>query len=206
MTTSARPVAGRASNTCLAPRLARSALVVVVFVATAGLLVWLWQSMHRSSAAFGDHTTIGPNRLAAGTVDLAVGETSAMFGVVDMAPGDVAHGRLVLVNEGTLPLRFRITTSSSGGLLGELLDLTAWSTESDCGDAGDVPVERRWSPLDAASASDAGRASSGHLAPTEAHTVCLTARLPVSASNEVQGSSLGVTFTMHAEHDLEAAG
>lgn len=180
--------------------------VVVVFIAAAGLLVWTWLEIDRSSASFADREEFGTNRLGAGTVDVAFGDGTVAFAAVNMAPGDVADGRLELVNRGTLAFRYSLSSTVGEGPLLSVLDLTAWRGDGTCADL--PPADAiQWRPLvDESGRSGVSSPTVGRLAVGASQLLCLSARLPISAANRFQGERLQFMISVTAVHDVEPAG
>ncbi len=75
-------------------------------------------------ALFTDQEENPDNAFTTGTVDLAIVPATAMFTVLNMAPGDVTYKGIELTNSGSLELRYAMTTTVDAGALDEQLDLT----------------------------------------------------------------------------------
>lgn len=188
-------------------RWAWSGFVLALFTLALGVLAWTWIAMQSSSATFADSEVFADNHLGAGTVDVSIGADTAAFAAVNMAAGDVATGRLEVVNNGTLPFRFVLSAATDGGPLGELLDLVAWTGTPGCGTNPPSAVVL-WRPLQVAPTPEtirAPRPASGALAPGESSLLCMRGELPVSAPSSVQGQRLDLHLTVSAEHDVAAS-
>lgn len=179
-------------------------LVVLALAVPFSLVTWA----RSSSANFADSEEVGVNRLGAATLDIEVGPATTSFQAANMAPGDVSIGTLELVNAGSLPLRYALTANRTDGLLAQWLLFDVWIS-SDCETA--VPASN---PLVVGLLLDSstpliGDPTTGSqpgdriVAPLEAETVCLAARLPLAAPNSVQGASLTIDLVIDAEHNLE---
>ncbi len=173
-----------------------SLAVAAVFAVSLAGLGWLWTATQSTSAAFADREVFDRNHLGAGTVDIAVGDATARFAAVGMAAGDTADGRLELVNQGTLPLRYSLAMESDSATFDAAFDLVAWAGTQPCGsppaDAQPVPAAPRVG------------GSIGAVAPGEAQLVCLNGTLPLSTPTSLQGRVVELTILVRAEHDLEA--
>ena len=191
-----------------AGRILRTCGVLAVFVVAVASLSWLWFESTSSTASFGDAEVFDGNRLGAGTVDIATGGGTANFSVQDMVAGDVAAGRLELINQGSLPLRYEITPAGSQNALGRELTIVAWNTPTDCGDQPPT-AGRVWDPTAEPVASepalDGDHPASGALRAGERQLVCMAATLPLSAPNTLQGQRYDLELHVVAEHDLEAS-
>lgn len=198
-----------------AHRWAWSGVVLALLVAALVALGWTWITLERSSASFADREVFAGNHLGAGTVDIAVGDDTIGFAAANMAAGDVATGRLEVVNGGTLPVRFVLSASSNGGPLLDVLEVVAWRGTQGCASA---PPESapRWHPLqepvpdldspasDPPSDPPPGSSLAHRLAPGETSLLCLRGELPLTASSAAQGQRLDLLLTVTAVHDIAA--
>lgn len=76
-------------------------------------------------AVFSDQQTSPDNVFTTGTVILGIDPATAMFTVSNMAPGDVEYGGLEVSNNGSLELRYAMTTTADNtSTLDEQVDLT----------------------------------------------------------------------------------
>ncbi len=183
-------------------RTALTAAVVVAFSTSVVLLVWMWTSLTPTSAAFAGQVVVEGNRLGAGELDIAVGTSTVTFAADGLAPGDRANGQLVLDNEGTLPLRYELSSRTVASALRDVIEITAWDADDDdC--ASSLPPDRpTWEPLrSGGDALDTPRV--GRLAPGESRLICMTADLPVTAPTSVQGRRMDMTIVIDAVHDIE---
>ena len=173
-----------------------SVAVAAVFAVSVAALGWLWSASQSSSAAFADQEVYDGNHLGAGTVDIAIGDATARFSAVGMAPGDTTSGRLELLNAGSLPLRYSLAMESDSATFDEHFELVAWVGATSCevppADARPVPASPTGSTV-------------GAVVPGDAQLVCLSGTLPLSAPTSLQGRSVELTILVRAEHDVEAA-
>lgn len=180
-------------------------LLVVLTLAVPFGLVWWAQ---RSSASFADRELFGVNSLGAATVEVAVGNGVVDLWAANVAPGDEVGGQVEIRNVGDLPIRYAVLASTGDGQLSEWVSWDAW-IDSTCrperaGDVGrrDFTIGSELEPVigDAATGTQSGDRA---LAVGQAETLCLLARLPIQAPNEVQGRTMELSITIAAEHDLE---
>ncbi len=163
-----------------------------------------------SSARFGASEAIGPNRLAAATLSIAPGAQTQEFVIAAMAPGDVTRGRLDIVNDGDLPLRYSLTSEGDDSTLAQALELTVWTART----CEERPPSARATLFRAAPLSEAeevfGNRRPGDdpgdrtLDPRDQETLCYTIVLPLDAGNGLQGLTAAHTIVAYAEHDLVA--
>ncbi len=118
-------------------------------------------------------------------------------------------------NVGTLPLRYQVGAVTDGGPLGDWLRFDVWTTTEVCRPgaaelllASGVRLSAAPTVLVGALPGVATDRASGsdeelRLAPGGAVIVCLGARLPLEAPNEIQGQRLDVELVIQAEHDLD---
>jgi hypothetical protein len=180
-----------------------SALVLIVFLASAGTLTWSWSTLQSSSAAFADDEVVSGNRLGAGVLDIAVGTDTALFTASNLAAGDSVSGQLVLENQGTLPLAYSLSATAAASALRDALDVVVWVGGSTCGPTPSNGIGT-WRPLvDGARASEP-RPTDGRLAPGASRLLCMAATLPIGASSAAQGQRLDMLIGVFAVHDLDA--
>lgn len=199
------------------------ALLVVMAVIA---LPWLLNRCAlQSDANFADREEFLGNRLGAGSVEVAVNDAVGVDGVTalnggpstpsrpqlfsatNMAPGDSVTGALAVGNTGTLPIRYWIAAAAdpASSPLANWLLYDVWRAER-CRDGlaaadevyitnlilgGDeVPILGR-----------PGTDTPGlRLEPGQSTMVCLGARLPLSAPNEIQAARLDIELVVFAQH------
>ena len=185
-------------------------IVLLLALITLAIPAWLWWNASSSSASFADSEVLETNRLGAGTIDIEVSPSSAAFTALNLAPGDMVSGHLLLTNSGSLPLRYWITATSSGGLLSQWLLFGVWVGRSQCAPTDTAPriVDNLQIGVNAAQlvgqpARDEA-APGPTLAPGESELICLGATLPLVAPNSVQSQQMDVEIVVNAEHDVQA--
>lgn len=88
----------------------------------------------RGGAAFGDNESFGVNRLSSATVDIEVGAQTVPMISGNLAPGDIVAGTIVVTNQGTLPLRYAVTSELTDGPVNDWVNWTFWvsADENSC--------------------------------------------------------------------------
>lgn len=199
-----------------------SLLIVVVVVALPWLLT---RCALRSDANFADVEEFAGNRLGAGSVAVAVTEAvdvdsisvlngvpstpsePRVFSATNMAPGDAVTGALAVGNTGTLPIRYWLM-ASAGPASSPLVDwllFDVWRAER-CRDGIDAAQEVYITNLilGGDEVPILGRPAADtpglRLEPGQSTTVCLGARLPLSAPNETQAARLDIELVVFAQH------
>jgi hypothetical protein len=186
-------------------------IAVVVAILGVGVPISLSQLGSVSDARFGASEQLGPSQLAAATISVAPGRRSVDLSVVGMTPGDRARGRLDIVNDGTLPIRYSLAVSFNGSspaalVLAEELEIQIW-TATTCGirppSAASVLTPRR--PLAPAGVvfgnPDIGPdRGDRELTVGGTDTICYSIELDIDASNAVATKTLRQQFVVQAEH------
>lgn len=163
-------------------------------------------------ALFTSSETNPSNSFSTGTVDLAINPVTAMFTVSNMAPGDVEYSGIQLTNNGTLELRYAMTTTDDDtSTLDEQLDLTIdvvtedgddniWYTSDDVvgeanvyGADGVLATAAIGDPTQGPNAGDRTLAASG------SERLRFKVTLPLSTGNAYQGTTCTVAFVFDAE-------
>jgi len=179
-------------------------LLVIGVVATIALV--------GAVALFTDSETNPSNSFSTGTVDLAINPATAMFTVSNMVPGDVDYSGIQVTNNGSLELRYAMTTTADGNsTLDEQLDLTVdvvtgagndtiWFTVDDVvgeaniyGPDGALSVAAFGDPTQGADTGDRTLAASG------SERLRFKVTLPLSTPDAYQGTSCTVSFVFDAE-------
>jgi spore coat-associated protein N len=164
-----------------------------------------------SLAIFTDSANVPNNTFTAGTVSITTDHTaSAIVTFGNMAPGDQVTNPLLVTNNGTLQLRYAVTstaTNSDSKGLKDQLQLTVKSGVTTCTNAGFTgsgttlysgDLDSGVGGLligDPTSGSDTGDRT---LSPGS-ETLCFNVRLPVGTLNPFQGATTTATFTFAAE-------
>jgi len=166
-------------------------------------------------AVFTDQQTNPDNVFTTGTVILGIDPATAMFTVSDMAPGDVEYDGLEVTNDGSLELRYAMTTTADDtSTLDEQLDLTIdvvtdpgidgnWYTDDDVVGEPNIygPDGVLSSALfgDPAQGEDAGDRT---VASSASERLRFKAMLPLDTDNSYQGATCTVAFVFDAEQTV----
>ncbi len=189
----------------------RRALTAMAVVA-AGLVLLAspFVLLRRSSARVSDSEILGPNSLAAATLDVEVGQRTVAFHVTDMAAGDRAYGFIELQNQGTLPLATELTSTSSDTTLDRQLELAIWPSTSPCATstaAGAVHISGLGGPAGTTLVGDPtpGVQTLITIEPAQRRSWCLEIHLPLDSGNELQGSATTQEIVVDAVHVVDPA-
>lgn len=87
-------------------------------------------------ALFTDTASVASNTFTTGTVDISTSPASAAVTFSAMAPGDQVTQPITVTNNGTLNLRYAVTSTTTENVLAGQLDLTIKSGVTDCSNAG----------------------------------------------------------------------
>jgi spore coat-associated protein N len=163
-------------------------------------------------AVFTDQRTSPNNVFTTGTVILGIAPTTAMFTVSNMAPGDVVYGGLEVTNNGSLGLRYAMTTTADNtSILDEQLGLTIdvvtgpgadgiWYTADDV--VGQANIYGPNGVLSSAFFGNpmlGGQAGDRTLASGTSERLRFKATLPLDTGNSYQGTTCTVAFVFDAE-------
>lgn len=179
--------------------------VSVAFVGAAGLA---------SSALFTSQDTTTGNSFTAGTVAINTGGGAAVFTVSNMAPGDINYGKVPVSNDGSLQLRYSMTSSSTNtdgkGLASTLTaKVVAISSAGTCDAAAISGGTAIYSGAlsGAAFGSNAPGAQAGDrtLNAGASEALCVQVTFPSGSTNAVQGAATSTTLTFDAEQTLNNA-
>lgn len=165
-----------------------------------------------SSALFTDTGTVSSNSFTDGTVVLGLTPATTALTAANMAPGDVQYGSIQVANNGTLPLRYAVTsvaTNTDGKGLASQAQMTVKSGTATCDAAGFAGGTTLYGPgaLGTTPASMAvfGDPATGAqtgdraLAAGTNETLCVKVALPLSTGNAYQAATTTATFTFAAE-------
>jgi len=183
----------------------RKILTSLTIIAVVAVLI-----ITASMAVFTDQRTNANNVFTTGTVILGIAPATAMFTVSNMAPGDVKYGGLQVINNGSLGLRYAMTTTAdNNSTLDEQLDLTIdvvtgpgvdgiWYTADDVvGQAniytGNLSSAFFGNPMLGQQAGDRT------LAPGTSERLRFKATLPLDTGNGYQNTTCTVAFIFNAE-------
>ena len=160
-------------------------------------------------AVFTDTASVGSNTFTTGTIIISTSPTTALVTFSDMAPGDSVQpsAGIVVSNDGTLSLRYSVTSTTTEDVLAAALDLTIREIDVDatiaCDDfdgaviyaAADLGstagIDVIGNPLQGNQGTDRTLASG-----TE--TLCFRVELPLSATGP-EGTTTTATFAFQAE-------
>ena len=183
----------------------------LLLLAAAGLAVLSMTGLGMSLAIFTAQATVPSNTFTAGTVSITTDHTaSAVVTFSNMAPGDQVTNPLLVTNNGTLALRYAIssvaTNADTKGLKDQLV-LTIKSGVTTCTNlgfgssgttlySGDLDSSLPGNLIgDPTSGSDTGDRV---LAPGN-ESLCFNVRLPIGTPNAFQSATTTATFTFAAE-------
>jgi predicted ribosomally synthesized peptide with SipW-like signal peptide len=167
-----------------------------------------------SLAFFTDRADIANNQFTTGTVDLSAGTTTTAITLDAMAPGDAVTNPLTVSNDGTLALRYAVTSAATNtdnkGLKDQLVlvikaaDVTTPSNPCDNFDGTTLysadldnaaPNQGRLIGDNTAGSQTGDRT----LAAATSETLCFRISLPSNTGNAFQGAATTATFTFDAE-------
>lgn len=157
-----------------------------------------------SLAVFTDTIENTGNTVQAGSVSISSGPGAAFLTVANMAPGDTTIAGLTVTNDGTLELRYALTSASTNDDgLGLAAALTLDIREDSGAGCGAQDGNLLYSGSLAAAAL--GSVAQGHqagdrvLGASSAEVLCFRVHLPLGAANTLQGAATTTTFTLSAE-------
>ena len=178
--------------------------------ATTVMLALLVSLMSLSALAlFTDSQSVPANTFSTGTVDISTSPTSALVTYSAMAPGDEVTNPITVTNDGTLALRYAVTSTTTEDTLAAQLDLTIKSGVTTCTNAGfgtDGTVVYTTGDLgstagtniigDPTTGADTGDRT---LAASVNEVLCFNVKLPLAADNTSQGLTTTATLDFQAE-------
>ena len=161
-----------------------------------------------TGAIWTDNLEVGSNAFSAGTVDIATTPTTAIVALSNMAPGDSTVGGVTVSNDGSLQLRYAISSTTTENTLAAQLDLTIWdeNEESDGGTvcATTAPGTKLYGPADLGATTETNlvgnptqgaHAGDRTLNGGSTEVLCFLVELPSGTSNTFAGlSSTAVLF------------
>jgi spore coat-associated protein N len=164
-----------------------------------------------TGALFTDSEDLGANSFTTGTLVLGLTPQTALFSVTDMAPGDTVSRPLTVSNDGTLGLRYAVTSTATdpdGKGLRDQLAFTVYSgvTAANC-TAGNLaggtalygPAAIGGGGVVFGSATQGAQAGDRPLLAGSSEVLCFSAALPLATDNTFQGATTTVSFTFDAE-------
>ena len=165
-----------------------------------------------TGAVFSDTDSVGGNVFSTGTVTIGASPASAVVTFSDMAPGDSVVGDMTVSNDGTLELRYAVTSTTTENTLAAQLDFTIWDEAeeadggTDCNASAPVTVLYGAADLGSTSGIDAiGDPAQGSqsgdrtLSASTSEVLCFLVALPSSSGNSYQGLSSTSTVAFQAE-------
>lgn len=165
--------------------------------------------MIASLALFTDTESVGANVFSTGDVDIAAAPATAVFTPPPMAPGDEVVESITVTNNGSLDLRYSLTSTTTEDTLATSLNLTVRVGVTDCSVANwdasgteiapaDVLGRTTTEPIfgDVTTGAQAGDRA---LAPAGSEVLCLHVELPLATNNASQNQTTTATFDFVAE-------
>ncbi|MGI9611171.1 MAG: hypothetical protein ACR2NL_12835 [Acidimicrobiia bacterium] len=195
----------------MTPRLTIIAVGAFAVAALAGPLLVLTNA-DEGSAAFGDHETIGVNRLSSATVDVEPGEDVVPITATNLAPGDRVSGSIAVSNVGTLAIRYAVVSEGFADPLAEWLRWEIWlrPETTQCADTpggenvlfnGPLPADSSTAVLgDVTIGLDSGDRV---LLPGSSEALCTAVTLSIDAPDEVQARTFRHEFVIVAEQHTD---
>ena len=158
-----------------------------------------------SLAVFTDSEANAANVFGSGTVVIDGSPGSAAVTLANMAPGDSVISPLIITNNGTLPMRYAMSTSATNvdgkGLSAQLETTIRLKTGALCSAEDGAIIFGPGALGSAAIGSSAQGAQAGdrELAAAANETLCFKVQLPLATGNAFQNASTTATFTFDAE-------
>jgi len=163
-------------------------------------------------AVFTDQAANDANTFTTGTLDISTSPATAFITFNDMVPGDEVTQPLTVSNDGSLELRYAVTslaTNTDSKGLRTQLDLRIKSGVTTCTNGGfDTDGTVLYGPGDLGSdpatnviGDPAQGADSGDrvLAASGSEVLCFNVELPLSTGDAYQDAATTATFTFEAE-------
>ena len=162
-----------------------------------------------SNAIWTDSEDVDANVFSTGTLDISTAPITALVTYSDMAPGDEVTAEITVSNDGSLELRYAVTSTTTEDTLAAQLDLTIKSGVTTCTNAGfdtDGTVVYATGDLGSTTGIDViGDPTQGDdtgdrtLATSADEDLCFNVELPSSTGDSFQGLTSTATFTFAAE-------
>jgi hypothetical protein len=165
-----------------------------------------------TGAFFTDSDSVGANTFTTGTVALGVSPATAAITLTGMAPGDAVTAPITVSNNGSLALRYAVTSTTDGtdnNFLAAQLQMTIKTGVTTCTNAGfsgsgsavygpgvlgsTTGTNVVGNPAQGAQAGDRTVAAGGN------ETLCVQVTLPTSTGNTYQGKTTTATFAFNSE-------
>ncbi len=161
-----------------------------------------------SLAVFTDQEVNDLNAFDTGTIVLDDSPVDAVITFTNMAPGDVVINPLTLTNNGTLALRYAMSTAASNAdakdLRDQLLLTVRTKTANPCASEDGAIVFGPLAINGAAIGSNAQGADTNDrtLAAAANEILCFKADLPLATGDAFQNAATTATFTFDAEQTV----
>ncbi len=161
-----------------------------------------------SLALFTDQETVPNNAFATGTIDISTNPTTAVVTMSNMAPGDQVTAPMTISNDGTLELRYAVTSNTDLDPLAAELVLTIKSDVTTCDDANwatdGTPLYNGILGTNAGipligDNTQGGDTDDRVLAASANEILCFNVTLPLGTTNTFQNTASTATFTFDAE-------
>ena len=165
-----------------------------------------------TGALFTDSDSIGANTFSTGTIILDTSPTSALVSFSGMAPGDLATSTLTVTNNGSLQLRYAVTSTTTEATLAAQLDTTIWDEAAEAVVDGvcdtTAPGVVLYGPADLGNTTGinvignpatGAQAGDRTLAASASDTLCFRVELPLSTGNAFQGLTTTASFGFESE-------
>ena len=172
-------------------------------VASSGvLLAGVWGG---AMALFTDAESAATGNFTTGSVGIGVTPISTSLALANMAPGDKVTAPVTVSNDGTLDLRYAVTSVAGGDAgLASALAVTVKSGVANCSNAGFAGsgasvASGTLSALSFGDVTPGAQAGDRVLAFGGNEVLCFQVALPTTAANSLQGKTASATFTFSAE-------
>jgi len=161
-----------------------------------------------TGALFTDSAVVSANSFTTGTLDVSASPSTSAFSVSGMAPGDVQYAPLTISNDGSLEMRYALSSTTTENTLAAQLDMTIAVGVSSCDASGFSSGTTLFGPGDLGSTSGIdliGNPATGQdsgdrvLAASASEALCFKVELPIGTGNSYQGTATSATFTAAAE-------
>jgi len=165
-----------------------------------------------TGAIFTDTESVGGNAFDTGNVDISTSPTSAVVSFTNMAPGDVVTNPLTVSNDGSLQLRYAVTSTTTEDTLAAQLDMTIKTGVTACTNEGfDTDGTVVYGPDDLGSTTGVNvigdptqGAQSGDrtLNASASEDLCFQVSLPLSTGNSYESLNTTATFEFNSEQTI----
>jgi len=160
-------------------------------------------------ALFTNTESLPANTFTTGDVDISVSPASALVTFAGMAPGDQVTAPLTVDNDGSLQLRYAVTSTTTEDVLAGQLDMTIKSGVTTCTNAGfgtDGSVVYATGDLGSTAGvnvignpAQGAQAGDRSLNASASEVLCFNVSLPLSTGNSFQGLTTTATLSFQAE-------